>query len=386
MTPIAADEAATPSAALRLRVLDGRLAGAEHRLPSQGAVRVGHAFENDIVLRGKATRAISIELHRDADSVLMKVVSGEVILLGRAIGAGEEALLPGYLPVRLGDYAFAIGGDDDARWADATDDASRVARPITKADEQPRAALAERAATRWDPIARRAERASSRPWRMVFVALAALALLGAAVLGQRLFTLDTSDPAAVQAELTQAGFTGLTVKPDPGGPSVVISGSVLDDEVLANLSAHVDRQVPGARLDVISTDALAAAATDVLSARGIDAVARVKAAGSLLVDGEYLPADRQAQLTQLLQSDVPGVRAVEYRTDPAKGGDRLRYFFNSPEYGAASFVDGDPGYLLTADGSRWFTGAVLPTGHRIVEVGGGRLLVEKDGRVEAVVM
>ena len=131
---------------------------------------------------------------------------------------------------------------------------------------------------------------------------------------------------------------------------------------------------------------MVAAATDLLAGQGIDATARVARAGVLLVDGEYLPSDRQTQVAQLIRSDVPGVRAVEFRADPAKGGDALRYFFNSPEYGAASFVDGDPGYLVTADGSRWFTGAVLPTGHRIVSVGAGRLTVEKDGRVEAVVM
>ena len=387
MTSLSPDEAASPPAMpLRLRVLDGRLAGAEHRLPDHGAVRVGHAFENDIVLRGKATKSVSVELHRDVDSVMMKVLSGEVILLGRPLVMGEEALLPAYLPVRLGDYAFAVGGGNEERWNDARGEATRVARPLATSDQQPRAALADRAATRLDPIAHRVERVTARPWRLVFLALAALILLGAALLGQRMFTLDTSDPVAVQAELSEAGFAGLTVKPDPGSSSVVVSGQVRDDEALAKLAAFVKTRVPGARLEASSTEELAAAATDLLSAQKVDAVARVDGPGALLIDGEYLPADRQVVLSQLIRSDVPGVRTVQFRSDPAKGGDRLRYFFNSPEYGAASFVDGDPGYLLTADGSRWFTGAVLPTGHRIVEVGGGRLLVEKNGRVEAVVM
>lgn len=375
-----------PVADWRLRVLDGRLAGAEHRLPQSGAVRVGHAFDNDIVLRGKATRHQSVELHRQPGGLLLKVLSGEVILLGRSLSVGEEALLPTYLPVRMGDYAFAIGGDDPDRWTEARDNATRVARPVAPHDEQPRAALAERTSIRFDPISRRVQRLAVRPSTLVFLLLAAAILIGAAVVGERMFTLDTRDPVAVKAELETAGYRGLTVKADPGGSSVVISGQVLNDSVLAGLTAFVDRRVPGARLRTSSTDELAAAATDLLSGQGVDAVARVRGAGALTVYGEYLPLDRQAQLTQVIQSDVPGVRVVDFRVDPAKGGDRLKSFFNSPEYGAASFVDGDPGYLLTADGTRWFTGAVLPTGHRIVEVAGGRLLVEKNGRVEAVVM
>ena len=212
-----------PVQPLKLRVLDGRLAGAEHRLPDGGAVRVGHAFENDIVLRGQATRNLSVELHRDGPSILMKVLSGEVILLGRALGQGEEALLPAYLPVRLGDYAFAVGGDNPERWEEAAISAHQVARAVGPADEQPRAPLAERAATRFDPLSHRVGRVAARPMRLVWLTLALAVLIGATLFAVDAFTLDTSDPVAVEQVLARGGFAGLSVRSDAAGPGVIIS-------------------------------------------------------------------------------------------------------------------------------------------------------------------
>ena len=43
-------------------------------------------------------------------------------------------------------------------------------------------------------------------------------------------------------------------------------------------------------------------------------------------------------------------------------------------------VPGDLAYVMTADGSRYFIGAVLPSGHRITRIAGDAVTVERDGR------
>jgi type III secretion protein D len=45
----------------------------------------------------------------------------------------------------------------------------------------------------------------------------------------------------------------------------------------------------------------------------------------------------------------------------------------------ASLVPGDPAYLVTADGARYFVGAMLPTGHRVKEIASQRVTLERDG-------
>ena len=47
----------------------------------------------------------------------------------------------------------------------------------------------------------------------------------------------------------------------------------------------------------------------------------------------------------------------------------------------AAIVPGDPAYVVTADGTRYFTGAVLPTGHRIQAIQANLVQLERDGQI-----
>jgi type III secretion protein D len=46
----------------------------------------------------------------------------------------------------------------------------------------------------------------------------------------------------------------------------------------------------------------------------------------------------------------------------------------------ASLVQGDPAYVVTADGARYFVGSMLPSGHRITAVDTQSVTLERDGR------
>lgn len=382
----APDAAPVPVPATRLRVLDGRLAGAEHRLPDGRAIRVGHAFENDIILRGPNTRRLAVELHVQGTQVLLRMVSGTMMVLGRTLETGQEMLLPAYVPVRFGDYAFAIGADDDGRWAEAETMIDGCARAICEADAKPRAELAERAATRLDPQRSALARWMRRPLLLTGAGSAILVAIGAAAFGSQILGSNDNTPVAVSRSLSTAGFTGLQVGPHPAGDGLVVSGLVRTDGDEQRLRAYLADRAPGSVVKVESSEGMAAAATDLLAAQGVDSTATPGPAGSLIVVAEYLPSDRQAELAALVMRDLPMIGEVRFRTDPARGASDLQYFFNSGQYGAVSFVDGDAPHILTADGSRWFSGAVLPTGHRITQIGNGRVLLERAGRVETLVL
>ena len=42
-------------------------------------------------------------------------------------------------------------------------------------------------------------------------------------------------------------------------------------------------------------------------------------------------------------------------------------------------VDGNPAYLMTYDQSKYYIGAVLPTGHKIVDISKQQVTIEKEG-------
>jgi type III secretion system YscD/HrpQ family protein len=367
-----------------LRVLSGRLRGAEHRLHPGKFVRIGHGFDHDIVLRDATTRGLSIELHLGEEMANVRVVAGQIGLLGRPIAAGEQVALPAYVPMMLGGFAVAIGDPASERWEESTRLSSMIA-PAGEAQEvaPQRAALGERVATRLYPM--RGALALDRQWPL-YAALAAMLLLLVALAGPaaKWVSHQLHDEAADQAMLAAAGFGDLTITDGPAGP--VIRGIVKDDAALARLRLVVAQRMGLATLDVDTMDGLAAAATDLLRAQGIDGEALPRRGNALLVTAEFLPADRQAELVKLIKEDVPGVSRVLFAADPARGDRDLQYFFSGSEYGLATFVDGNPGYITTADGTRWFPGAQVPTGHRIVTIGNGRASFERNGQIEELVL
>lgn len=379
-----ASETSLPAGPVRLRVLSGRLAGAEHRLPPGRSVTVGHSFENDVVLRGDGTAGLSAELHLGDGATLLRVLSGTVVALGRELSAGEELLLPPYLPVRLGEFAWAVGADDHARWDEAASIAGSVARPLEQAAHaQPRADVRQRIATRGD----RWLQVGRKRARTIIAAVSALVLTAVAIPSFDYWrAAQNHDPAAVKRKLAAAGFPGLAVAADPGGAGVLITGAVADDRTAERLDAFAAEQLPGALIEVETATGMAAAASDVLRANGVDARAEGVRPGTIAVLSAYLPVDKQREVEELLRRDIPTLRHVEFRAAAGKGSDDLRHFFNSGRFGAASFVDGDPGFITTADGSRWFAGATLPTGHKIVSVGHGQVTLERAGQIEVLRM
>ncbi len=375
--------AEAPAVPARLRVLSGRLAGAEHRLPAGRSVTLGHSFENDVVLRGAGTAGLSAELHLGGDATMLRVLTGSLVALGRELKAGEELLLPAYLPVRLGEFAFAVGCDDAARWSEAAGLADSVARPVAADRVRPRSAMRERVgarADRWRQLGRRRIKAFAVGGGALLATLVAFPAV------DHWRDTQARDPAAVKRRLAAAGFGALIVTRDPGGAGVLITGGVTDDGEAERLQAFAAAELPGSLVEVESAAAMAAAASDMLRVAGVEATAIPVRPGVIAVTGDYLPGDKQVELTALLRRDIPALSAVEYRTAPGRGSDELRHFFNSPRFGAASFVDGDPGFIVTGDGSRWFAGAVLPTGHRVLSVGRGQVTLERAGRTEILSM
>jgi type III secretion protein D len=78
------------------------------------------------------------------------------------------------------------------------------------------------------------------------------------------------------------------------------------------------------------------------------------------------------------------LQRIFFTINAERGEPVLQYFFASDTYGIASFVDGDPAYIATADGTKWFKGAAVPTGHMITDIGNGRVRFEREGKIEEI--
>ncbi len=102
-------------------------------------------------------------------------------------------------------------------------------------------------------------------------------------------------------------------------------------------------------------------------------------------EGEVVSIER------LAMKEVPGLKRLAVRrldvapTADASAPPPAPLALAAPGKRVIAVVDGRPDFITTEDGSRYFSGAVLPSGHRIVEVEGQMVSVEKDGAMSRLV-
>jgi len=136
-------------------------------------------------------------------------------------------------------------------------------------------------------------------------------------------------------------------------------------------------------VDVTSVSAMADAAGEILRAQGIDAAVEPNRRNpqGIIVNAPFMATDRREELREMLARDLPNLKHIVFRVDDTRGVNALQSFFAASGTGMATLVS-DPGHIVTADGARWFPGAVLPSGHRLISIENNSIRFEKDGRIE----
>ena len=385
--PSVAEAATGAGARLQLRVLSGRSKGASHNLPANRRIMIGHSFENDIVLRDAGSRGFSVFLTPHGKLASLEVVTGSFVVMGKTLVAGEEIMLEPYVPVRFSGFVFAVGGDNEDRWLEAQEIAASGAVSLsTKAEAAPATNITERIELRTQPVLGRYGNLLSSPLALLCAAALLLVVAGGTFFGANLLGKSGPSPSALQSELAALGYSRLGIERAQDGESLSIVGLVPHEDDLLRLKAWSQTNYPDVTLGVATLQSAAEAADNLLAAQNVDADVRVAGVSELIIETEFLPRDRQAELEALLKRDLPRVQTFTFSASAARGESDLAYFFNAPGYGAASFVSGDPGYIVTEDGTRWFTGAKLPTGHTILEIKENSVTVEREGLRDTLIM
>ncbi|MFC4293085.1 hypothetical protein ACFOWX_11730 [Sphingorhabdus arenilitoris] len=406
-----------------LRVLTGRQRDARYRLSPGLKITIGRSFSHDIVLRGGRGGDFSLILHSGKDISVIEMVSGSITLLGQQLNEGAKAQLPSFVPFEAGGIFIAIGDAESNRWdealrlteqnwpADEVPDDDAVPAAGDAAEEQPMAAAAHNAPaksvagqlltkipvegatfqhmlTHFSARYRVIEEQWQLDRRWPFLAAAAALLLIGLVMynpARDWIGQTFNDPAAVEARLERVGFPDLSVERTADG-RLMITGLLRTDAEYNRFRDYAREKYPDAEIAVQSMDGLADSATAILEAQAIDAQARPGNGRSLVIDSEYLPGDRQAELKSAILADLPLIKSVTFVMTGQRGDDNLQYFFSKSGFGYASYVEGDPSYIRTADGTTWMKGAKLPTGHTVLDISSGRIRFERMGVTEELVV
>jgi type III secretion protein D len=364
------------------RVLSGRLAGAALALAPGRRLSVGPDFLHDLVLRDAGADGAAAEVEAGADgAVRITAVAGRVTLLGMPLAHGQTVQVPPFVPVRLGSAALAFGTADEGRWAEA----SALAAGEPPATDPTASGPAPAWRARLTRAGGRLRTRGSAALQSGFVLAAALAVIGLASatavadgIAGGIAGLVRPGPAEAEERLHEAGFPAVDLQ-ESGGRTIA-TGLVDDEDARQEVKRLLDRSGVHALIDIRTGPELARAAADVARMHGVAASASWQT-GTLELHTVPLERQQQAALVEAVRRDVRGVGPVRLVGDLEAGDDGAAIArVSDATKRVATVVVGDPGYVQTVDGARYFIGAVMPSGHVLRAIEAGAVVLERDGK------
>ena len=311
--------------ALMLRVVKGLHSGALTPLTSYGVLMIGSAEDCEVILADPGVQSHHCLLSFQDGKLAVRAVDGAVMLGGQehAPAASAVSLVPGTI-VGLGEAEFEVTSNSTP---------SKAADPEPEEPAEDRQTLKHKLRGGWNWTARML---GSRPWAAGAAAGGAVAIACLLVV----FTfVPRNRPMLVPSPVTM---------PEP---SAVRSGDRIAQDVI-----------------------------EVLRLQGIAGEGTYTADGTVTVTGHL--GDPHA-LEQAIRSraihEIPGLTNVivvnldHPGATTGTSADRARI---------VSAVSGNDPYVVTADGSRYYAGATLPQGGKLVGVQGDEILIERNGKTE----
>lgn len=363
-------------AVLIVRVLTGPRTGSEVALPGSGRASIGHEYWHDVVVRDASTRGCAVEIEATDGVARLTVLDGTALLLGSTLRTGDTAVLPTYVPLSLGDIAFAYGEAGSPRWDDA---AAIVAQKGPAAVVEPGEAPAPGPGlldSARDSLGARLGQAFS--WRAVLgLILLAVVALGT---GPAIDALQLGGTPAerTQSALLAAGYGNVRVK-DSNDGNIVVGGYVPTEADRQRVQSMIDAKGLRATMAIETGDETSRSASDVARMNGVETRSRPLGSGIIELTTPPIDPDARAKLEAMVRRDVPSLRRIVFREDEALGApDEVKTVADATKR-VSSVVGGDPGYILTVDGARYFPGAILPSGHRLVAIAEQTVVLERNG-------
>lgn len=350
-----------------LHVLEGEQQGARTVLPRGQRIIIGGAFDGDVVLRGAGVLGQRIALVADGAALQLQVIEGEIEAGGRRLAAGQSVQLPLDTPVSVGGSRIGVVRVPEPAAADV---------PAFE-DTSPAVAQLPRTVT-------------LRTWsRRLAGGGAALAAISIGVLAFAYSVAPQPPTAAQQARRAEALLHGAGLQ--RLAVSAASNGELRIDGYLETTAqrAKAEQIVAGEglvpRWQVFVNENVASAVQDVFRTHGVAARVEAVGPGAMRVDTTVADPRVLETIRSSARRDVPGLAALELRNDPLPAQGAPTPAIEDPGKRVASIAPGDPPYVVTVDGTRYFEGALLPTGHRIAGIEEHRVVLDFNGVRTALV-
>jgi type III secretion protein D len=272
-----------------------------------------------------------------------------------------------HAPLKIGRSVVAFGRASLPKWPGVAGDAKTDAHA-----QDSTAAAARKPRT---PLSRRPE-----VW-LAAMGGAVLLICGAAFGTARFAAAPATEsvPApSLAAALKTSEFSTLRTASRKDG-QVELRGRLDTLEQRARLDSWLAERQFTPAIEIQVDEQLARDVTETFRVNGVAVRAQVLGAGTVAAEAAERDPERLARAEETVRRDVRGLTklGVTNTVQPAKKP--LPPMADDPGKRIASLVPGEPAYIVTADGSRYFVGSMLPSGHRVAGIGDHSVTLEHDG-------
>ncbi len=188
------------------------------------------------------------------------------------------------------------------------------------------------------------------------------------------------DPAAaLVSALRGSEFASLEASRSADG-RLTLRGRVPTQAQRSLLDAWLAERRLAPTVEVWVDEAVAHDVAEVFRVNGVAVRTQMAGPGRIAAEAAEPDATKLNRAAEVVRRDVRGLQALDVRNTAKPTPPPAAPLSDDPGKRIASLVPGEPAYLVTADGSRYFLGSLLPSGHRVTQIAKGSLTLELNGQ------
>ncbi|MCG7984715.1 MAG: hypothetical protein JAY90_18435 [Candidatus Thiodiazotropha lotti] len=353
------------TAAIEMFVLTGEQAGARRILDDNTTFTISGHMDTDVVFRDPTINDEKLNLITKDNKVYVQVLSGDIQIQGNTVQNGEVLKIPEYTKIKIGETTFSYGRRIDASWRDIVD---KVASLELSSNSTNRLLIKNKTL-----------------YNILLITLIMLVFTASYLVYMHSKNVEVkriSDLTVLTNLLTTNGFNSLSISQSESG-QLSVSGFLMTNKEKSEVEKIVDDQNIPVFFDLSIGDNLATEVRELYRVNGVEADVKVMRLGKVIVTTKSNNIKQLERLKAIAINEIPSLQELdtEYLSVDKKpnvlGSD---ISFNKNDKRIVMVVNGSPPYIMTHDKSKYYIGALLPSGHKIISIYDSSVILEKEGK------
>lgn len=354
------------TSAIEMFVLSGEQAGARRILDNNTTFTISGHMDTDVVFRDPVINDEKINLITKNNEVFIQVLSGNIEIQGNKIKSGDILKIPEYAKIKIGDTTFSYGRQVDATWRDLLD---CVAKLELNSDSNKNFIN------------------SIYKYKVFYLFTLLLIISIAVILYINFYNIkgavvsEFSELEILERTLIDNGFNNLSIAQSESG-QISLTGFLMTNKEKSEVEKIVDILNIPVLFDLSTGDHLAAEVRELYRVNGVEADVKVLKYGKVIVTTDHSNKKILDRLESIAISEIPSLieldteyLSAENKPNVLGGGTN----FNKKDKRIVMVVNGNPPYIMTYDKSKYYIGALLPSGHKIISIFDSSVVLEKEG-------